>query len=627
MKLSILSSLLLGVLCGPALAGTADQPYRDPGVPVEQRVADLLGRMTLDEKLGQMLMGGRDWVGPAQVQSLNMGTLLSGGGSVPRPNTIAGWNAMMKGYQDAARSTRLGIPVLYGIDSTHGFQHLPGATVFPQPVAQAAARDEALVRRAGEITAREMAAAGLYWNFAPMVSVVEDIRWGRSFEALGENTDLVSRLGVAYTKGFQSGLEVFGAEAPRPIVSAKHYMGDGGTEFGSSNFRMAGAMSRLDRGDTRGNNDALLARYLPPYKALVEAGAQSVMASFSSWNGVPMHANGHLLKDVLRKQLGFKGLVVSDWEAVQLLPGNFDVQVTDAANAGIDVFMEPQRTAEVMMVLRKSVEQNKVSLARIDEAVGNILRVKFEMGLFEHNGPVEAAKPLVGSAEHRAVARELVRKSQVLLKNEGALPLKRGQRILVAGEHADDLGLQSGGWTLEWQGFYDNNDRMPGATTILDGLRKVAGSGTKIESKLNGDFAKNVANAKKPADVALVFVGERPYAEWLGDRDAVQLTLSEDDLALIAKVRPLARKLVLVLVSGRPLILGSALEQSDAVVAAWLPGSEGAGVADVLFGDAPFVGKLPYAWPRDAASFKPATASVEERRAGLLFEYGYGLSN
>lgn len=618
--------LAAGILSTPLLSLAAELPYRDPALPVEQRVSDLLSRMTLDEKLGQMLMGARDWVGPEQMKKLNMGTLLSGGGSVPRPNTVNGWVAMMKGYQDAARSTRLGIPVLYGIDSTHGFAHLPGATVFPQLVGMAATRDEALVRRAGEITAREMSAAALYWTFGPMVSVVDDIRWGRSYEAFGENTELVSRLGAAFTEGFQGGLKVYGPKAVRPIATAKHFIGDGGVAFGSSDFAMAGGRSKLDRGDTRGDNAALLARHLPPYKAQVDAGVRSVMASFSSWNGTPMHANPHLLNDVLRKQLGFTGLIVSDWEAVQLLPGSFDTQVATATNAGIDVLMEPQKTAEVLAALRKGVTDKLIPQQRIDQAVSNILRVKFEMGLFEHAGPVEAAQAGVGSAEHRQVARELVRKSLVLLKNDAALPLKRKQHILVAGEHADDLGLQSGGWTLEWQGFFDNNTRLPGATTIIDGLSNVGGASTKIDFDPNGQFAKKVASVANPADVAIVAIGERPYSEWLGDRSAAELSLSADDLALIARMRPLARKLVLVLVSGRPLILGDALKKSDAVVAAWLPGSEGAGVADVLFGDAPFTGKLPYAWPKDAASFKAASAPADERRASLLFEVGYGLA-
>lgn len=623
LPLRILSAAILSF---PLLSPAAELPYQDATLPVAQRVTDLLARMSLDEKLGQMLMGGRDWVGPDQVQKLNMGTLLSGGGSVPRPNTPDGWVKMMKAYQDAARQTRLGIPVLYGIDSTHGFAHLPGATVFPQLVGMAAARDEALVRRAGEITAREMSAAALYWTFGPMVSVVDDIRWGRAYEAFGEDTARVSALGAAFTQGFQNGLKLYGPATVRPIATAKHFIGDGGVVFGTSDFAMAGGRSRLDRGDTRGDHAALLARHLPPYQAQIDAGVRSVMVSFSSWNGKPMHAHPTLLNEVLRKQLGFTGLIVSDWEAVQLLPGNFETQVATATNAGVDVLMEPQRTANVLAALQKGVAEQRIPLSRIDEAVGNILRVKFEMGLFEHAGPVEAAEACIGSPEHRAVARELVRKSQVLLKNDAALPLKRDQHILVAGEHAEDLGLQSGGWTLEWQGFTDNNRRMPGATTLLDGLKNVAGANSRIDFEVNGRFTKKTVSAARPADVAVVFVGETPYAEWLGDRSAEELNLSADDHALIARVRPLARKLVLVLVSGRPLILGQALQKSDAIVAAWLPGSEGAGVADVLFGEAPFTGKLPYAWPKDAAGVKPANLPSAERRSGLLFEAGYGLS-
>jgi len=609
----------------PFFANAAPLPYRDASLSVEVRVSDLLSRMTLEEKLGQMLMGGRDWVKPDAVRALNMGTLLSGGGSVPSPNTIPGWVAMLKAYQDAARGTRLGIPVLYGIDATHGFAHLPNATIFPQQVGLAAAHDEALMQRIGAVTAQELGAAGLYWNFAPMVSVVDDIRWGRAYESLGEDTQLVSRLAVAYTKGFQGGLQGYGAQYPHPIVTAKHYLGDGGVSYGSSDFSMAGGRSKLDRGDTRGTEASLLARYLPPYKAQIDAGARSVMASFSSWNGVPLHANNALLTGVLRQQLGFIGLVVSDWEAVQLLPGNYEQQIATAVNAGVDVFMEPAKTAEVMSLLRKNIERNQIAQARIDEAVSNILRVKFEMGLFEYNGPVEAAQATVGSPEHRAVAREAVRESLVLLKNEGGLPLQRDQHIIVAGRHANDVGLQCGGWTLEWQGFAGNNERVPQATTILAGLHTVAGEKSRIDYNVDGDFSSKVASAEAPADIAVVVVGERPYSEWLGDRTAEGLRLSSSDLEMIARLRPIAKKLVLLLVSGRPLILGDALKASDAAVAAWLPGSEGAGVADVLFGDAPFVGKLPYGWPRDAASFLPASAPAEARRDSLLFEAGYGL--
>ena len=620
----LFSGVCIGTLFFSSWVTAEVLPYRDPALPVETRVSDLLSRMTLDEKLGQMLMGERGSVKPDQVVLLNMGTLFSEGGSTPRPNLPTNWSSMMYEYQDAALGSRLGIPILYGIDSIHGLAHLPHATVFPHQVGLSAADDEALMKRIGEVTAREMGALGLFWNFGPQVSVVDDIRWGRSYESLGEDTKRVSRLGAAYTRGFQGGLQPF--SKIRPIATAKHFVGDGGVVFGSSGFSSAGGMSKMDRGDTRGDDAPLLARHLPPYKAQIDAGIRTIMASFSSWNDTPLHANKRLLVDVLRKQLGFNGLIVSDYSAIQLLPGSFEEQIADATNAGIDVLMEPQRTAEVLMYLRKNVEEKKIPLERIDEAVGNILRVKFEMGLFEHPYPVEEEEAMIGSSAHREVAREAVRKSLVLLKNENVLPIKRDQFLLVAGVHADDVGLQSGGWTLAWQGFSREKPYpfgMPGATSILTGLRKIGGENVRVEYSAEGDFSGELVSANKPADVAIVVLGEKPYAEWLGDRDAEGLRLSPKDQALIAKMRPLARKLALVLVSGRPLILDEALGKSDAVVAAWLPGSEGAGVADVLFGDAPFVGKLPFAWPRDAAGFKPATA--KDRAASLLFDLGYGL--
>ena len=675
----------------PLTAQPNDLPYRDPRRPVEERVADLLGRMSLADKLGQMVMGGRDWVTPAQVETQRLGSLLSGGDSPPpAPNNLAGWTAMIQGYQAAALSTPLGIPLLYGIDAVHGFGALPGATLFPHQVGLAAADNPDLMRRIGQATAQELAAVGIYWNFAPMVAVVDDIRWGRAFESLGADTARVSRLAAAYTGGFQQGLEALdqnrgrererererergqdqdpnrGQDLPRPLATAKHYLGDGGVVFGSSHFQIRGVWSRLDRGDTQGEESVLLARHLPPYQAQVAAGVGAVMISYSSWNGVRMHGHSDLLQGVLRRQMGFTGLVVSDWEALQFLPATgFDQQVAMAVNAGVDVLMEPARTAEVLGILQALASSGQIAPARIDEAVARVLRLKFAMGLFEHPGAVAAAGPRVGSADHRALAREAVRKSQVLLKNQGALPLWRGQRLLVAGSHADDLGLQSGGWTLVWSGFQGDNQRLPGATTLLTGLREVGGDSTLIDYSPTGDFAgpratadadsKAVAKAddkdevqadakadadidgkgdqkadlkfEAKADAAIVVVGEPPYSEWLGDRDAEGLRLTAEDQALIARVRPQARKLILVLVTGRPMILDQALDASDAIVVAWLPGSEGAGVADTLFGEAPFTGRLPFAWPRDVSGIGPAPNLSPATEARLLFPEGFGLSD
>jgi len=623
MPVRLLPSLTLALSYLPMAAQANDLPYRDPRLPVEERVADLLGRMSLEDKLGQMVMGGRDWVAPAQVKEWRLGSLLSGGDSPPpTPNTLEGWTSMIQGYQAAALGTPLGIPLLYGIDAVHGFGALPGATLFPHQVGLAAADDPDLMRRIGQATARELAAVGIYWNFAPMVAVVDDIRWGRAYEALGANTERVSRLAAAYTLGFRQGLAAVGPGLPRPLATAKHYLGDGGVLYGSSHFQIKDAWSRLDRGDTRGEETSLLARHLPPYQAQIAAGVEAVMVSYSSWNGVRMHGHADLLQGVLRRQLGFTGLVVSDWEALQFLPATgFDQQVAMAVNAGVDVLMEPARSAEVLGILHGLASRGQISPARIDEAVGRVLRVKFAMGLFEHPGPVAAARQLVGNADHRALAREAVRKSQVLLKNQEALPLRRGQRILVAGTHADDLGLQSGGWTLVWSGIQGDNSRLPGATTLLAGLRQVGGDATPIEYAPTGDFTG------PQADAAIVLVGEPPYSEWLGDRDAEGLRLTAKDQALIARLKPLARKLILVLVTGRPLILDQAWAASDAIVVAWLPGSEGAGVADTLFGESPFSGRLPYAWPRDSSGLGPDAVMPAETGPGLLFPEGYRLSD
>ena len=623
MIVRLLPSLTLALSYLPMTAQANDLPYRDPRLLVEERVADLLGRMSLADKLGQMVMGGRDWVTPDQVKEWRLGSLLSGGDSPPpKPNTLEGWTSLVQGYQAAALSTPLGIPLLYGIDAVHGFGALPGATIFPHQVGLAAADDPDLMRRIGQATARELAAVGIYWNFAPMVAVVDDIRWGRAYEALGANTERVSRLAAAYTDGFRQGLAALGPGLPRPLATAKHYLGDGGVQYGSSHFQIKDAWSRLDRGDTRGEETSLLARHLPPFQAQVAAGVGAVMVSYSSWNGVRMHGHADLLQGVLRRQLGFTGLVVSDWEALQFLPATgFDQQVAMAVNAGVDVLMEPARTAEVIGILHGLASSRQISPARIDEAVARVLRVKFAMGLFEHPGPVAAASKLVGNAAHRALAREAVRNSQVLLKNQGALPLRRGQRLLVAGTHADDLGRQSGGWTLVWSGFQGDNGQLPGATTLLAGLRQVGGDATPIEYSPTGDFAG------PQADAAVVVVGEQPYSEWLGDRDAEGLRLTAEDQALIARLRPQARKLILVLVTGRPLILDQAWAASDAIVVAWLPGSEGAGVADTLFGDAAFSGRLPYAWPRDTSGLGPNPVMSAETRASLLFPEGYRLSD
>ncbi|HET7862924.1 MAG TPA: glycoside hydrolase family 3 protein [Burkholderiaceae bacterium] len=607
------------LLCAAAASGAApdsppaDARYRDASAPVETRVEDLLKRMTLAEKIGQMTQGERGSVAPEAAARGLLGSVLSGGGSAPRPNRLESWAAMIDGYQTAAAATRLGIPVLYGIDAVHGHQSVAGATLFPHLLGLAATRDEGLLRRVGEVTAREMAATGIYWNFSPMVAVTQDLRWGRTYESFGEDPAVVSALGRAYVQGL---MQPLGAGAPRVLPTAKHFIGDGATAWASARQNIMNTEYLLDQGDTRGDTAALLAQHLPPYRALVEAGVMSVMASFSSWNGTKMHGQRELLTGVLKERLGFQGFVISDWDAIQQLPGSLRQQVVAAVNAGVDMAMVPTTSREFMQALTEAVNQGEVQPARIDDAVRRILRAKFQMGLFEQSRALASLGTAFGSAAHRAVAREAVARSATLLKNDaGTLPIAAGTRVFVAGEWADDLGVQSGGWTLEWQGVRGNQGIT--GTTLLEGFRQLGGA-EQVTYDRRGRHSGR-------ADVGVVVVGEPPYAEGVGDRQTARLALSPDDLATVRAVRERVGKLVLVVLAGRPLLLGEALAQADAVVMAYLPGSEGAGVADVLWGAQPFRGRLPIGWPKDAASYTRADAPAVVRCASLQWSLGYGL--
>ncbi|WP_341676626.1 glycoside hydrolase family 3 protein [Niveibacterium sp. SC-1] len=589
----------------------ADAPYRNASQTVEARVEDLLGRMTLAEKIGQMTQAERGAIGAERAAQLQLGSILSGGGSSPRPNKPESWIAMIDDYQSAAAKARLGIPILYGIDAVHGHQSVNGAVIFPHLLGLAATRDEALLRKVGTVTAREMAATGIYWNFSPMIAVSQDLRWGRTYESFGEDPAVVSAMGRAYVEGL---MQPLGQGAPRLLPTAKHFIGDGGTSWGSSRQNIMGVAYKLDQGDTRGDTQALLARYLPPYKALVDAGVMSVMASFSSWNGTKLHGETHLLTEVLKGELGFKGFVISDWDAIQQLPGNLREQVTAAVNAGVDMAMVPNSAPDFIRALTQAVERKEVGEARIDDAVRRILRAKFAMGLFEQSRALPALKAEFGGAEHRAVARQAVAESATLLKNEGALPLAQDKPLFLAGALADDLGAQAGGWTLEWQGVRGNG-LFPG-TNLLTALKDRAGD--KLRYAANGRFDGE-------AETGILVIGERGYAEGVGDRDIDALSISSDELGALDAMRPKVKKLVLVVMAGRPIVIDKALDKVDAVVMVYQPGSEGAGVGDVLFGDAPFKGRLPIGWPMSAKTFTRADAPKAEYCASLQWAAGFGL--
>jgi beta-glucosidase len=591
-------------------------PYQDPSLPIGQRVDDLLGRMTLVEKIGQMTQVEKNSIEKEDITGRFIGSLLSGGGGYPQgDNTPQGWAEMVNEFQEYALRTRLGIPLIYGVDAVHGHNNVRGAVVFPHNIGLGATRDPDLLRRIGQVTAQEVAATGVHWNFGPCVAVPQDIRWGRTYEGYSQDPGVVATLGAAYLRGLQ------GDDLADPLTilaTPKHFVGDGGTAWGTSHI------AAIDRGVTGVDEAMLRAVHLPPYVAAIEVGARSIMASFSSWGGLKMHAQKYLLTDVLKGELGFEGLVVSDWAAIDEISGDYYADVVTAINAGIDMNMVPYDYARFISTLARAVESGDVPLERIDDAVRRILRVKFELGLFERPFADEELLAAVGSDEHRALAREAVQKSLVLLKNDDALPIAKDvPLIFVAGAWADDVGAQCGGWTIEWQG---GSGAITPGTTILQAIENTVSENSTVRYDPSGKYEQvwDENGAPAGADVCIAVVGEEPYAEFMGDKG--DLALADADASLIERLGPRCDKVIAVLLSGRPMIITAQLEQVDAFVAAWLPGSEGQGVADVLFGDAPFSGKLSFTWPRSMAQIPFDFDNLPtEGDDAPLFPFGYGL--
>ncbi|TCN37722.1 beta-glucosidase [Kribbella orskensis] len=612
------------------------QAYLDAKLPVGKRVEDLLGRMTLEEKVGQMTQAERGAAAndPLLVTTWRLGSVLSGGGSVPTPNTPQAWADMVDGFQAQALQTRLQIPIVYGVDSVHGHGNLLGATVFPHNIGLGSTGDPKLVERIEHVVAEETRATGPQWAFAPCICVARDTRWGRTYESFSESPELVTRFASAI-EGFQGKHTKDLKAADRVLASAKHYAGDGDTEFGSA----AGDYT-IDQGVTVTNRRDFARFDLAPYVDAVQRyDTGTVMPSFSSidWtedgigNPIKMHANRELITDVLKGKLGFDGFVISDWEGIHQLPGDYANQVRTGVNAGTDMFMEPFSYQAFETTLLAEVRAGRVSQARIDDAVRRILTKKFELGLFEKPYTDRTHLAQVGSPQHRALAREAVAKSQVLLKNAGGLlPLKKNAKVYVAGRNADDIGNQAGGWTLSWQGA-SGQHRIPG-NTILDGIRQVA-PGAQVT------YSKDGSAPTTGSDVAVVVVGETPYSEGFGDvggpswgfdpedggvlREPKSLDLQPGDKAVVDKVCGAIAKCAVLVVSGRPQVIpAEQLGKIDALVASWLPGSQGEGVADVLFGKRPFTGKLSHSWPRSADQ---EPINIGDRNYDPLYPFGWGL--
>ncbi len=555
------------------------------GADIDQRVDHLLAEMTLNEKVGQMTQVDSDALANREddVRKYFLGSVLSGGNSDPPggDNSAQSWLKFATHFESLARQTRLKVPLLYGIDAVHGHNNIDGAVIFPHNIGIGAADDPRLVEREEQVTADEIAGTGINWAFAPCLAVARNECWGRTYESFSDDPALDSRLGAAAVAGFQGGQ--LSENATSILACAKHFMGDGGT------------MDGIDQGNTICDEATLRRLFLPPYRAAIRAGVGSIMVSYNSWNGQKMSGNEYLLTEVLKKELGFRGFLVSDWAAIDQLGPGYQTDVEKSINAGMDMVMipygpdQPNNYLEFIRDLKELVAEGKVSQTRIDDAVRRILRVKFQMGLFDRPIAVDPAlTAAIGSPEHRAVACQAVRESLVLMKNKDhVLPLSKTiKRLTVVGAAANDLGMQCGGWTISWQGSHGKVTH--GGTTILDGIRRI------ISPKAQVTFSADGSNLEDP-DAVIVVVGESPYAEMKGDR--TNLDLSVSDRALIARAKSAGAPVVTILISGRPLNLNSAWDDSDAFVAAWLPGTEGEGVADVLFGDAPFAGKLPRPWP------------------------------
>jgi len=581
----------------------------------EARIAELLRRMTLEEKIGQLVQADLCCVTPADVKRYNLGSVLNGGNSGPYGNDLApaaDWLKLADEFYAASVDTSdggVGIPIVWGTDAVHGHSNIVGATIFPHNIGLGAMRDPALIERIGAATAVEIRVTGQEWTFAPTVTVPQDYRWGRAYEGYSSDPALVASYTGAMVRGLQGPPDAGRIlQRGKVIASTKHFLADGGTDRG------------VDQGDAKISEEALRDIHGVPYGPAIEEGVATVMASFSSWQGVKMTGNKSLLTGVLKNRMDFGGFVVSDWNAHGQVEGCSNASCPQALVAGIDMYMAPDTWKPIYESLLAQAKAGEIPMERIDEAVARILRVKLRLGLFEagkpSSRPLSGQWNLLGATEHRALAREAVRKSLVLLRNDGVLPLKPGGRLLVAGDGADDIARQSGGWTLTWQGTGVDNSHFPGATSLWEGLREaVTSAGGSAELSPDGSFTA------KP-DAAVVIFGEKPYAEFQGDRASLQLDAElTAPYETMRKLKEQGIPVVAVMITGRPLYVNPALNAADAFVVTWLPGTESAGLADVLIGDAEgkprfdFTGTLPTAWPR--------TASMAD---GTLYPFGHGLT-
>ena len=576
---------------------------------IDLKVQTLINKMTMEEKIGQMTQLDRRFIrSDDDIINFGIGSILSGGGSVPEDNTIEGWANMYDHFQNLSQKTRLKIPLIYGIDAVHGHNNVNGATIFPHNIGLGCTFDSKIVRKVSDITAREVAATGIDWNFAPCLTIPLDERWGRYYEGYSEDPSIVAELGVAAIKGYQNKL----GKKHSIAACAKHFIADGSTIWGTGDNNY-----KIDRGNAI-VNDNELENLLIPYKEAIDNGVLTVMASFNSFNGEKCHASKYLFTDLLKGELGFEGFVISDWRGIDEIPGDYKSDIITSINAGIDMVMVPGDTIwggepyhKFLKLFKEAVNEGSISENRINDAVSRILTVKYMMGLFEN--PYADRKYIkdFGSKKHRKVARQAVRQSTVLLKNNSVLPLsKKLNHIHVAGIGANNIGMQCGGWTMEWQGKM--GDITPG-TTILDGIISEVSNKTKVTYNIDGKNGDG-------AEIGIVVIGEQPYAEGIGDKE--NLSLSDEDIAVLNTMQQYNIPIIVIMLSGRPLIVTEHIDNWDAFLAAWLPGTEGNGISDILFGDYNPSGKLSFAWPKSMDQIPLHHTDVSKP----LFDYKFGLT-
>ncbi|APE07257.1 beta-glucosidase [Alteromonas sp. RW2A1] len=640
MRNTLLASVIAGVLlsgCGVAekeSASNQDESVEKSGAAkiwpkldievekdpaVEKQVSELMSTMTLEQKIAQMIQPEIRNITVEEMRQYGFGSYLNGGGAFPDNNKHAtpdDWVALAEKLYQASIDDSLDgstIPTMWGTDAVHGHNNVIGATLFPHNIGLGAAKNPKLVEQIAHITAKEVMATGIDWVFAPTVAVVRDDRWGRTYESYSEDPAIVRDYAASVVKGLQGAADKDFLSDQRVISTVKHFVGDGGTLGGD------------DQGDNVASEQELFDIHAQGYVGGLTAGAQSVMASFNSWNGEKLHGHKYLLTDVLKEQMGFDGFVVGDWNGHGQVKGCSNTDCAQAVNAGLDIFMVPSDWKGVYESTLAHVKDGVIPMSRIDDAVRRILRVKVRAGLFDKpspaNRPLSGDRSLIGKESHREVARQAVRESLVLLKNkQGLLPLSGNKRVLVAGDAADNIGKQSGGWSITWQGTNNTNDDFPGGTSIYDGIKRhVENTGGDVMLSVDGVFE----GESETPDVAIVVFGEEPYAEGHGDRETLIYQYgTKKDLALLERLKSQGIPVVSVFISGRPMWVNAELNASDAFVAAWLPGSEGAVVADVLFGEQDFKGKLPFSWPAEPQQI----VNIGDDDYEPLLSYGFGLT-